>query len=361
MNISNLARLLNANILNEPSISSVTSFCTSLSKISRGAAFFAIDDDETVINAAINAGAYAIISANTPLKKDGEIAYLKVDNMRQALFRFLRFFAASYGIKFVLATQLELYLLNCINTQAKALIARDMNELFNCVINCKNQEVIFTSDDTIIKGVSDSYFRVNTTDFKAIKTSSIFTSSFIVEDKFYANVQISEIFAPELAGLLSSLRRLNIGFKLGDFRAFLHFEPIFINAKLCVVEFGASQRALIAVPDASLFKLAANRLSKIAPDTIIWHFGAIDFIKTALGISEKNDEPQVKAQSNEPVLFIPEKSESTLEAELLQEKIRQRILELDFRYVLINSSKDEILNALELSQKNTQEISLFTA
>ncbi|BCX79030.1 hypothetical protein [Campylobacter sp. 19-13652] len=359
MNISNLARLLNAKMLNEPSVSSVNSFCTSLSKVNRGAAFFAIDDDGVVINAAINAGAYAIISANNPQNKDSEIAYLKVENMRQALFRFLRFFAASLRIKFILATPLELNLLAHINTQAKALIAKDINELFYCVINAKGEEIIFTSDATLINGVSEDYIRVNTADFEPIKTPSIFTSSFIVDDKFYANVQISEIFAPELAALISCLSRLGVFFKLGDFRAFFHFEPVFINAKLGAVEFGTSERALIAVADASLFKLVGERIISLAPDTIVWRYGASEFIKTALGIDKIKEQNIIKDEAKEPTLFTPQKGKASLDAELLEEKTRQRIARLDFRYVIINSSKDEILNALDLAYKSHQEVSLF--
>lgn len=357
MNITSLARLLNAQLLNEPSISSVSSFCVSLSKVSRGSAFFALEDDDSVIKAAENSGAYAIISANiTP--KNGEIAYLKVSNMRQAMLRFLRFFASDKGIKFMLATPLELCLLPCLNTKSKALCATNMQELFTHIINSKGGEVIFASDATLLEGAGDGYLRVGMTDFKLLKSSSIFTSSFISDGVFYGLVGLSAIFAPELAALLASLKELDIEFRLTDFRNFEHFEPVFVNANMSVAEFGSSERVLIAESDVGIFELASNRLSSIANDAILWRGSASEFVKIAMGTINEAPKPSIEKEL-EPALFSPAKSAEQIAAQEAKEALTKRIMQKDFRYVLINSSKDELLNALENANKKMVENSLF--
>jgi hypothetical protein len=90
-------------LLNTPSISAISNFRDNLSKIELGDCFFC--DDIAQISKGLNKGAYCIVSSkidNANINKLSlldEIAYLKVDSLKQAKLRLLRFFLNKYNNK----------------------------------------------------------------------------------------------------------------------------------------------------------------------------------------------------------------------------------------------------------------------
>lgn len=325
MNISNLARLLNAKMLNLPSISAVTNFTTNLSKVSRGTAFFALNKDSKQI--AKEMGAYAIISSDDKSDDDGEIAYLQVQNIYQAMVRLLRFIAANMDVKFVLASDLELRLLSLISTHNSIFIVKNLEHLFENIHKIKQNHIIFLKDQALIKDLSNNYEILHFKEFIPYKTSSIFYSTFSVDGSFYSHINLPIFYAKELASVIANLKRFNVEFKMGDFREL--FEPIFISSKLKVMEFGMSQRAIIAQKD--FFDIVKDRILKLAPDTIIWENSIENFINIA--------------QKKQPLT-------NHIEHDLIN-----RITKQEYRYILLRSNKDEVLSLLK--GKNTEQESLF--
>ncbi|WXG20705.1 hypothetical protein VBZ67_10585 [Campylobacter concisus] len=98
MTIENLTHIVNGQILNNPSISSVTSFAFEAKNIKRGYALIATQSDQ--IAPAIKQGAYAIISEEEITPSDDEIAFIKVASLQTAIIKLMRFEAIHKNIKF---------------------------------------------------------------------------------------------------------------------------------------------------------------------------------------------------------------------------------------------------------------------
>ncbi|EAL6918319.1 TPA: hypothetical protein SAS23_001439, partial [Campylobacter jejuni] len=108
MQISNLGELLNATLIHEGSVLSVEGFAINLNELKAGFAFF--NNDKKEITQAVKKGAYAIITENDITIEDKDIFYFRVENLEQALVRFLRFFCEDKECEFLLFKSYELSL-----------------------------------------------------------------------------------------------------------------------------------------------------------------------------------------------------------------------------------------------------------
>ena len=100
MTIENLTRLINAEALNAPTITSVSEFVFELKHVRRGFAYICLNANNSDIETAIKQGAYAIISEDNVPIIDKEIAFLKVSSLQTAMIKLMRFEATHKDLKF---------------------------------------------------------------------------------------------------------------------------------------------------------------------------------------------------------------------------------------------------------------------
>ena len=320
MTIENLARLINAQILNKPSVSGVLDFTFNPKSVRRGFAFIAQDANEQDLELAVKNGAYAVICEEAPSVCDSETAYLKVQNLQTALVRLMRFESAGKNLKFCLVNAAGAAILGCMSLSKNAsLLPADFSQAFMKILRAKSGDVFFTGDARMLQRIAPAYDSAFT-DAKigALNPSSIFFTTLICDGIYYQNLALPRVFTGTFCGLLHYLRANGVEFKLGDMRALGHFEPIFIDKNFRPAHFGASFRALITESDDELFEIEAAYLRKnFDPADVIFCLPTDSRINIA-GAFRFSDLNELKGLKN-------------------------------FRYALINANKSEILTALNAS------------
>ena len=236
MTIENLTHIINGQILNNPSISSVTSFAFEAKNIKRGYALIATQSDQ--IAPAIKQGAYAIISEEDIAPSDDEIAFIKVASLQTAIIN-----------PFIKA------LLEKSHLEKNAhVIPENLTELFYKIFHANLFDTFFSDDTRILQRLSLLYETAWTdTNISVLNPSSIFFTTLIYDDKYYQNLSIPRVFAGMFCGLLGYLKKNNLGFKVTESRISSHFDPVFIDKDFKPVGFGSSFRAVIAEEDEELF------------------------------------------------------------------------------------------------------------
>ena len=247
MTIENLTHIINGQILNNPSISSVTSFAFEAKNIKRGYALIATQSDQ--IAPAIKQGAYAIMPS------DDEIAFIKVASLQTAIIKLMRFEAIHKNIKFCAVNPFIKALLEKSHLEKNAhVIPENLTDLFYKIFHANLFDTFFSDDTRILQRLSLLYETAWTdTNISVLNPSSIFFTTLIYDDKYYQNLSIPRVFAGMFCGLLGYLKKNNIGFKVTESRISSHFDPVFIDKDFKPVGFGSSFRAVIAENDEELF------------------------------------------------------------------------------------------------------------
>lgn len=208
MEITNFSELINAKIINKPSVSRLKDFCLNLNSVTNASAFFT--DEQALANEAIKKGAYAIISTKDLSISDKEVAFLKINDFEFALTRLLAFYSIDKRV--VLLDELSIECLNRLN------ITTLKNDLFYDFENILKNNLIFCSNKEYLDKLSLSYENVKYS-YEIIKRSSFFYQDLILNDEYYYNVFIPIIFTEQFAKI-NVFKELNINYsnlKLLDF------------------------------------------------------------------------------------------------------------------------------------------------
>lgn len=208
MEITNFSELINAKIINKPSVSRLKDFCINLNSVTNASAFFT--DEQALANEAIKKGAYAIISTKDLSISDKEVAFLKINDFEFALTRLLAFYSIDKRV--VLLDELSIECLNRLN------ITTLKNDLFYDFENILKNNLIFCSSKEYLDKLSLSYENIKYS-YEIIKRSSFFYQDLILNDEYYYNVFIPIIFTEQFAKI-NVFKELNINYsnlKLLDF------------------------------------------------------------------------------------------------------------------------------------------------
>lgn len=208
MEITNFSELINAKIINKPSVSRLKDFCINLNNVTNASAFFT--NEQALANEAIKKGAYAIISTKDLSISDKEVAFLKINDFEFALTRLLAFYSIDKRV--VLLDELSIECLNRLN------ITTLKNDLFYDFENILKNNLIFCSSKEYLDKLSLSYENIKYS-YEIIKRSSFFYQDLILNDEYYYNVFIPIIFTEQFAKI-NVFKELNINYsnlKLLDF------------------------------------------------------------------------------------------------------------------------------------------------
>ncbi|QKF64952.1 hypothetical protein [Campylobacter corcagiensis] len=303
LNIDNLVRLTKGELLSKPKISSVTNFATTTKEITLGSCYFTNDYSDAL--QALKLGAYAIICESKISLDDDEIALIKVDSIKRAKFRIMRYFVALKELKFVKVTPVMMEILENIKFDFSGVVLRSD---FKQIINAPKKALVFS--DEFDMDITKNFINLEPNlDIYPDILGSIFHTKILGQ-----TLNLPEVFYPELHTLLNFLDTKE--FKFRDFSSFSHFEPIFVDKFYRLKEFGTSYRAFIAESDEELF-LRANKY--------------------------------LKAKFKQGILTFSPKT-SSVKSDIKFKDLGQIKTDLDFRYALVLATKDEILEILSSKQ-----------
>lgn len=243
MDIENLKNLLQAKYLHKSSLSKINFFCTELKKDMKACAFFAYDKKQASI-AALQ-GAYVIIVQEEIKIDDFDISYLLVDDLDKALFRLAR----------MLFIEKKLVLLNEIDfICAKRLRLNTLSlDIKKDVLN--NEEIVFCNNLEYLNKLGANIVYAKNVNYKQIKNSSFFYQDLMLDDKFFQNIFVPQIFTQSFANL-NALTNINIkDLELLDF--------VFLNDFNQSTNFGQARRVIIFEEEQIVYEKLQKALKNV--------------------------------------------------------------------------------------------------
>ena len=249
MQISALTDIVEGKLLNSPAISFVTQIHINHKKVNDGDAFFATN--ELDINKALNNGAFAIIVDFTPNIIDYEIAWIKVDNLTKAIKNILRYKLLKNNIEYIHVDKVFFKFLQIFKTKDLdniVLLSPDISTNFEILNNIDDDKVVFGTDFKFLKAICAhiSTFHSRQYDIQNLTTHSLFETSFSYKDKFFDRLKLPVLYVHHLIQILEVF---HYNLDLKKLNNFDFFKPIFINKSTQIVQYGQTNRFILAHKD----------------------------------------------------------------------------------------------------------------
>ena len=265
MRLENVLALTHGELINSPFVNSFENIVFEAKAVKRGDLFIAYDD--TMIEEALFNGAYGVVFNKPTQIRDNEIAWIKVQNLDEALKRILRFLLIDKEIEVYECNEIILKLALQVMTEPNFIaLDGDIKELYKRLHSLENKSTllfcpkltppdIFTNIKKLPNNLSES---IN------IIEQTLFETSFIYDNVFYERQLISPFFMPYLEQLLHLFKVLKINFRLRKFTPIDHFEAVFTNKNFEIKEFGTSDKVLIFEKNTDLIHNEIDFLHKQA-------------------------------------------------------------------------------------------------
>lgn len=270
MYLEDFVEIIGGKICNAPQITLLNNVSTRLDGIFRGDVF--ILRDKSDIEEAINRGAYGIVSEEFYEISDSEVAFILVENLANALNKFVKYTKLTSGI--------EIFTLDRASFTLAKSLARDKNIAFASniydLVEALHHRIIFI-DFEVLFFETESIKNTRNFLFK-ILYQTLFELKIEFENNIYELV-LPSIFTDTLNDIMYFFKMRHIEFKISiDENLFL---PSFINTSAQLVKYGQSMRFIYATKDIALFKkyIAFTSSAKWGRTLILSHT-PLDFIKT---------------------------------------------------------------------------------
>ncbi|WP_428737851.1 hypothetical protein [Sulfurimonas sp.] len=265
MRLENILALTHGELISSPYVSNFNNIVFEARAVKRGDLFVAYD--ENAIDEAVFNGAYGIIFNKPTQISDTEIAWIKVQDLDEALKRLLRFKLIDKNITVYESNEIVLKLALQVVTETNFLaLDGDIKSIYRLLENIQDGGVVLfspklTSADIFTKIKS---LPTNITEPIEVIEQTLFESSFIYDNIFYERQLISPFFIPYLEQLLHLFKALKINFRLRKFTPIGHFEAVFTNKNFEIKEFGTSDKVLIFEKSESFIESEIEYLHKQA-------------------------------------------------------------------------------------------------
>ncbi|WP_297575289.1 hypothetical protein [uncultured Campylobacter sp.] len=265
MTVENLSRLVGSKLSKTPKIAAIEGFCFNPKKVKNADAFIALDTLKEDIDEAIANGAYAVIFDDDIKMTNDEIAYIKVSDIKRAIYRLINYFIVSKNITIYSVDPLQEAILDYLGVGA-LLKESNLEKSFFKIYDGESDTKFVAAKEFAAKLSKQSSFVVSALSQEPTLFSyGLFYSKFGYEDRLY-ELAFPRVFLKELCELLSFLDREELSYRLTK-RPFDHFKPLFLNQNYEPIDFGESRRVFIIESDPFIFERAALFLRKIFPNS----------------------------------------------------------------------------------------------
>ncbi len=265
MRLENTLALTHGTLINEPFVNSFENIVFEAYRVKRGDLFIAFDE-ETIEEAILN-GAYGVVFDKPTQISDSEIAWIKVQNIKEALIRLLRFRLIEKEVVVYECNEIILKLALQVITEPKFIaLSGDIKHICNSLWNIDTASIVLFCPILNDKDIFTDIKPLPKTAMLpiTIMEQTLFETSFIYDNNFYERQLISPFFMPFLEELLHLFKTANINFRLRKFTPIDHFEAVFTNKNFEPKEFGTSDKVLIFEPNKSLLGMEINFLKRQA-------------------------------------------------------------------------------------------------
>jgi ferrochelatase len=261
LQISSIIDIVSGELLHHPSISFITQIHTQILKVNDGDLFIGKNQDD--IELAIENGAFAILFDFDVKVTDSEIAWIKVDDITIAQTKLLRFLLSGKDIKSFYCDDISFEFFNIYSYLNKdlVLLSNNISTDFEVLKNITNtQKIVFSTDKQYIKTIQPlaQEFIVDIKQIENLTQHSLFNTTFSYKDKFFYKLKIPSIY---IKNFLAVYEFLGLELDLNRLKNFKYFMPIFINKYFEIVDFGKSNKFILANDKQSLIDMEIKFLN----------------------------------------------------------------------------------------------------
>jgi len=245
MKIEDILNLTEGTLSNTPKVQAIEAATVYYSKVEHGDLFFSSNQEE--IDQAIANGAYAIVyDDDSIVRKDEEIAWIKVSDIQLAAFKLIRYVIIKKEAKFYLLSEHELTFLKMV-IQHKgniSFIPNDWRKAFEQILN---------SDGTLFVGTDKELMQLIKPDIEKINrevegyliSDTLFKSTFKVDGFVYQEKELIPFHLEYLLRAVDFCNLHNLPYTMDRIKYTKHFLPVFIDSKLRSTKASKSDRVVI--------------------------------------------------------------------------------------------------------------------
>ncbi len=247
MQIETLVNLTEGTLANTPQIVAIESATVYPSKVEQGDLFFG--ETQESIDRALENGAYAVVyDDDTIVKTDEEIAWIRVDNVREAALRLLRYVATQKEARFFIAGKHELAFVKMLASDKRniAILPTDWHKAFETILH--SAVPLFIGEDaTLLRTVSPDAERLKEEAKGYIIADTLFRTTFKALGFVYQERELTPIHFPYLMRALAFMEKESIPYSMDRLRYTKHFVPVFIDGNLNTMRMGQSDKVAVFV------------------------------------------------------------------------------------------------------------------
>jgi len=248
MTIENLINIIGGEIINSPKVTKIDAATIYQSKVELGDLFFAINSED--IKKAIQKGAYAIIfEGKNPEITDNEIAYIKVNSIKEASIKFLRYILVQKESKIYYLEDIESSLLKQISYRKSlvyTILSNNWQKSFETILN-SNFNIYITTNKDVTISLSPSYKSLTQQTSGYIISDSLLKTTFKLDKYIYQNIEIPPFFIENLKKVVAFCKNNEIDIDINRIKYTKVFRPYFVDTKLNVAQKGTTDRVLVFI------------------------------------------------------------------------------------------------------------------
>ena len=246
MHIENLLNIINGETINSPKVKKVESATIYPSKVDMGDLFFACNKED--VQKAVENGAYAIVfEGDKPKITDKEIAYIKVDSIKEATIKFLRYILVQKKSQIYYFEDIEVSLFKQITTKKSSIytiLSDNWQKSFESILN-SDFEIFITTNLEDAKNLSPNYKSLVNLANGYIISDSLLKTTFKIDKYIYQNMDIAPFFVDNLRKVVYFCKEREIEYDINRVKYTKEFKPIYIDKNLNALPKGGSEKVLI--------------------------------------------------------------------------------------------------------------------
>ena len=245
MKIEDIVNLTEGTLTNTPKVQAIEGASVYYSKIEHGDLFFSSNQEE--IDQAIDNGAYAIVYADDSIvKKDDEIAWIKVTDLQLAAFKLIRYVIIKKEAKFFLISEHEMTFLKMILVHKGNIkfIADDWRKAFEQILN-SDCSLFVGTDKELLELIKPDVSRLNKEVDGYVVSDTLFRTTFKVGGYVYQEKELIPFHIEYLLRVIDFCDKHELVYSIERLKYTKHFTPVFIDANLKSTKSSKSDKVAI--------------------------------------------------------------------------------------------------------------------
>ncbi|WP_201353389.1 hypothetical protein [Hydrogenimonas urashimensis] len=245
MRLESVLAVTGGRLLNSPSISGFDTVALSPRKVTRGSLFVAKRREEIV--QALQQGAYGIITDLDLVPQDEEVAWIRTDNLAEAMVRLLRLWLVENprNIRYVPAADLE-FVEQIGSQRSLVIIAGSEEQMSETLFLSHAEQILLCGARPFIERIGASVEPIEPAPVACTVTSSkIFETSLVLDGTYHPHLFVIPCMVPHLLHAVGILKTLSLPYFLQHLHHTPSLKPVFVDACGREVAYGSSEHVLV--------------------------------------------------------------------------------------------------------------------